>query len=168
MLLKRKLPDEAFEIYNVLDFLLRNHPLGLIPFMDDRCPLPTAQDFANMINAMRPSGDLGVPIAGGESVPEAQRVLECAEVFTGIIERYGGVEQIRDVFRDWAARYPHKAQLIRQWSLKGGRTMAEVVDGTGYQEQSTLYKVRKPYLMSIAYDIYVRRYVITAQDVPYC
>lgn len=162
-LAKPRLTGEAFEIYKMLDFLLRNHPLGLIPFMDERCPLPTSQDFADMISSITPRDDLGVRITGGESVPEAQRMVECAEPFMGIVERYGG-QMIRDVFKDWVARYPHKAQVIRQWSLKGGRTMAEVVDSTGYQEVSSVYKVCQSYLASIAYDIDTRQYVIKAQD----
>lgn len=160
---KLKLTNETIEIYRMLDFYLRYIPLGLLPFMDSQYPLPSSRDIAEALNAIRASDDLGVRVSGGKDVPEAQRIVERMEPFAGIIERNGGIKQIREVFRDWEVRWPHKAQIIRQWSLKGGRTMSDIVGKNGYQEVSSVYKVRRSYLMDIAYDIYIRRYVIIGQ-----
>lgn len=160
---KLKLTNETIEIYKMLDFHLRYSPVGLLPFMEPSCPLPSSQQFSIMLNSIRAQDDSDIRVLGGEDVPEAQRVIECAEPFINMIERYGGLDLIREVFQDWEARYPNKAKLLRDWSMigsKGIETMADVAENNGFADPSIPYRVREAYLMGIAYDIYIRNYVL--------
>lgn len=167
---KPKLTKETKRIYQMLDFFLRCTPFGLLPFMDDIHELPTSRDIIKILNESKCSAyeDLGTRVTGGQYIPEAQRNAEQTEPFTAIVEECGGVELIKEVFRDWIARYPRKGEMIRLWSAKGGGgiyNMSDVADGSGYTDASVPYRVRESYLMSIAYDIYVRRYILVSQDV---
>lgn len=137
--------------------------------MDDTHKLPTSRDIIKFLSESKCSDyeDLGVRITGGLYIPEAQRNAEQTEPFTAIVEECGGVELIKEVFRDWVARYPRKGEMIRLWSAKGGGgiyNMSDVADSSGYTDASVPYRVRRSYLMDIAYDIYVRRYVLVSQD----
>lgn len=168
---KIKLTAETIKIYKMLDFHLRYAPLGLLPFMDSKLPLPVARDIQGILSTLRAADDLGVRVTGGESVPEAQRMLEHVDPYSNIIDQYGGIEQIRDVFREWEKRYPQKGRMLRQWSGKGAsgiRTMSDVASSNGYTDASVPYRVRRAYLIDIAYDIYVRQYIILAQGEPCC
>lgn len=163
---KLKLTGETIKIYKMLDFYLRYVPLGLLPFFDAQYPLPTSRDIAEVLNALHASDDLGVRISGGETVPEAQRIAECMEPFNALIDHYG-IEKIREVCQAWEARYPNKGKMIRCWSAKdtgGIYTMSDVAESSGFTDPSVPYRVRRAYLMDIAYDIYVSRYVLVPQE----
>lgn len=162
---KLKLTKETIRIYKMLDFHLRYAPLGLLPFMDDGFPMPTIHDIREIQSTLHTTEDLGVRVKGGDSIPEAQWILEHADPYRNIIEQYGGIDQIRDVFREWEERYPQKGKMVRQWSTKGAgkiRTMSDVATGSGFTDASVPYRVRRAYLIDIAYDIYVRQCILCA------
>lgn len=160
---KRIMTKKTLEIYHMLDFFLRCTPLGLLPFMEEGHPLLTSEEIIDCLYDTGGADAFETRVTGGLFVPEAQRVAERTEPYTAIIKEYGGIEHIRAVVQRWVARYPQKGGMIRLWSCKGGKgiyTMTDVATQSGYTDAAVPYKVCKTYLMAIAYDIYVSRYVL--------
>lgn len=150
---------EVQEIYHVLDFYLRKTTLGLLPFMNRNVPPPSSLEIATVLKTKNISTDLGVKIAQGRPLPEQQQVIELAEPYTGIIEKYGGLEDIRKSFENWGHSNPDGYNMLRDWSQKGKiglRTMADIADHNGYNHSSTPYKLRYIYLEEIALDIFMQ------------
>lgn len=147
------------EIYGMLDFYLRKVTRGLLPFMDRNIPLPSSWEIAEILKSNIKSADLGVKITRGRSLPEQQRAIEISEPYTRVIEKYGGLDEIRDAFERWESSNPNGWKMLLDWSTKGFnglKTMADIADNNGYSNSTTPYKLRKIYLEEIAFDIFMR------------
>lgn len=156
---KHKYCKEVQEIYGMLDFYLRNTPLGLLPFMDRSVSLPSSWEIAEILKTKKRPDDTGTKIVKGPPLPEQQQIIELSEPYTGIIEKYGGQEDIRDSFEDWGGSCSEGWKMFLDWSVKGKRglkTMADIADNNGYNNPTTPYKLRKAYLEEIAFDIFTR------------
>lgn len=150
---------EVLEIYGVLDFFLRKVTRGLLPFMDKNIPLPSSWEIAEALRSDLKSADLGVRITQGRSLPEQQQIIEISEPYTGIVEKYGGLGEIRDSFELAKRRNPVVWELMFDWSRKGFgelKTMADIAEKYGYCNSTAPYKLRKAFLEEIAFDIFMK------------
>lgn len=146
------------EIYDMLDFYLRNMTLGLLPFMDRSIPFPSSREIADAIKTSKGSTDIGTRVAQGPSLPEQQQILELSEHYIGIIDKYGG-EEMRDAFDAGRHDNPSGHSLIWDWSRKGQNgleTIANIAERNGYNNSSIIYKRREIYLGKIAFNIFMR------------
>lgn len=147
------------EIYKMLYFHLMKMDLRLLPFMDRNIPLPTSLEIADTLRAKNRSANLGVRITQGLPLPEQQQIIELSECYTGVVEKSGGIEKIRDVIENWGYSNTNGHNLLWTWSCKGEKchkTMIEIADLNGYSCSSTLYKMRDKYLKEIAFNIFMQ------------
>lgn len=147
------------EIYNMLDFHLRHTPLGLLPFMDKKYPLPSEMDIFDILNALSKHVDAGIKVKGGNNLPEQQIILESTEPYLGMIKKYGGITPIRKVFYEFERQLPAAGKFLRDWSKKGTgnlKTVTDVAINNGYNNASAAYKVKEKILHEISYGIYVK------------
>jgi len=155
----------------MLDWHLLYAPLGLLPFISPKYPLPTSPEISAILETEGQGvPDYGCRISGGEFVPEAERFLISASPYLDPVDEYGGIDLFHDIFNEWARVYPKEHRLLRLWSTKGtcaARTVADVSEYGGYCETSSLYKMRRRYLKQVAYDVYIR-YLVIGEQVAVC
>lgn len=94
----------AEQLTIAIDLLVSHYPQGLSVLLGQVEP-PTSQDIAELVASFSGGDDLGIRVGGGESVPEAERMLSTAERFFDVIERAGGWDHISSVVRDWSMHY---------------------------------------------------------------
>lgn len=146
------------EIYEMLDFYLRKMTLGLLPFMDRSIPFPSSKEIADAIKTSKITSDNRTKVMQGRPLPEQQQVIELAEHYIGIIDKYGG-EEMRDAFDGGRHSSPSDHAIIWDWSRKGQndiKTMADIAERHGYNNSSVLYKRRDIFLGKIAFEIFMR------------
>ena len=93
------MPRGMRQIIAMFDLFLGFNSAGLGCFMYSDEPFPSREDIALMMaySARCNSIDIG-RVDGGQSIPEAQGVLESAEVIEGILASFGGLETFRQSF----------------------------------------------------------------------
>lgn len=101
--MKTKKPTVA-QVVAVLELFARYHPAGLGVLLGQVQP-PSTQEIAEIIDAFSGTGNLGVRISGGISIPDAERVLSITEAVTSIIDAIGGWDHIAAITRDLRNAY---------------------------------------------------------------
>ena len=94
----------AEQLTVAIDLLVSHYPQGLSVLLGQVEP-PTSQDIAELVASFSGGDDLGVRVDGGESVPEAERMICTAEKYFDVIERAGGWNHVIAVVRDWSVHY---------------------------------------------------------------
>lgn len=94
----------AEQLTVAIDLLISHYPQGLSVLLGQVEP-PTSQDIAELVASFSGGDDLGVRVDGGESVPEAERMLATAEKYFDVIEKAGGWDHIVSVVLEWSEHY---------------------------------------------------------------
>lgn len=156
---KYKNCKELREIYGLLYFHLMKMTLRLLPFMDRCVSLPSSKEIADTLKAKNRSAEIGARVIQGRPLPEQQQIIELSEPYTEIVEKYGGLDEIRSAFEDWGHSNPGGYKMLLDWSqkgIKGLKTMADIADQNGYSHSSAPYKLRDKHLGEISFNILIR------------
>lgn len=88
---KQFVPEIVKDVADLIDFFLDHHSVGLLVLLGD-VRFPDSREFSEMICCSQKLdfGDPGVRVQGGESVPEAQRVIERVDRIMRTIDNVGG------------------------------------------------------------------------------
>jgi hypothetical protein len=118
------------QVVAVLELLARFHPAGLGVLLG-QVREPEAAEIAEIIAAFSGRGYLGVRIAGGQEIPEAERLVVLGDIFFGIIEAIGGWEHVyrmtREVMREVSPSFWQEAADYATHIVQGGK----IRDGCG-------------------------------------
>jgi hypothetical protein len=122
-------PPSVSQVAAVLEILVRFHPAGLGVLLG-RVPPPEASEIAAVLSSFADRGYLGVRIAGGRAIPEAERVLFLSDAFLGIINAAGGWERICRAAREvretvspsfWREAADYAAYIAQGGKIRDGR-----------------------------------------------
>ncbi|MDR3165287.1 MAG: hypothetical protein LBU13_06885 [Synergistaceae bacterium] len=118
------------QVVAVLEILARFHPAGFGLLLGQVCE-PEAAEIAAIIAAISERSYLGVRIAGGREIPEAERIVVLGEVFFSIIEAIGGWEHVyrmtREVMREVSPSLWQESADYAMHIAQGGK----IRDGCG-------------------------------------
>ena len=117
------------QVVAVLELLARFHPAGL-GLLLGQVREPEAAEIAEIIAAFSGRSYLGVRIAGGREIPEAERIVVLGDIFFSIIEAIGGWEHIYRVTREikddvgaglWQGAVDYATHIIQGGKVRDGR-----------------------------------------------
>jgi hypothetical protein len=124
---KRKKPAVS-QVVAALELIARFHPGGLGVLLG-QVREPGTSEIATILSSFSGRSDLGVRIAGGGGVAEAERVIILEEIFFGIIDDMGGWEHIYRMTREvmdtispvlWAEAADYAAHIAQGGKLRDG------------------------------------------------
>jgi hypothetical protein len=89
----------------IIELLTKTHPAGFRVLLGE-CDPPSAEEVRNMLGALREDADPDMRVSGGgDSLPEAIRLVEASEKFNEYIDAAGGWPHICSTTREWARHY---------------------------------------------------------------
>lgn len=140
----------------LIELFLERHSGGLYILLGT-VPLPDSAEIAEMIHNCS-SVDLGVRVQGGESVPEAQRIVEAVDRVYRAIALAGGIERINKVFCEFKHDAPSDFALLRDHTahvklgrpFRTSRYCAATVADRWHMHPDTLRKARNFIIARIA------------------
>jgi hypothetical protein len=92
--------------------MLVSYPNGLNVLLG-RVPPPGSEQINEMILLFSPSsGDLGVRVDGGTSIPQAERLIYSEEAFCAVIAVCGGWSHIAKVTQDYMKVFPNTWGIV--------------------------------------------------------
>jgi hypothetical protein len=122
-------PPSVSQVAAVLEILARFHPAGF-GILLGQAPEPEASEIADIISSFSERGYLGVRIAGGGAIPEAERILFLSDAFLRIISSAGGWERIHRAAREvkdsvspsfWREAADYAAYIAQGGKIRDGR-----------------------------------------------
>lgn len=150
-------------IAQMLDTFLEFGRIGLDVFFLPDEPLPPTEELAAMVECARRRYSVDSDRRVRSTLPEAQRIIESAEEYEGLINTYGGLAFWKDVFARYLREKPNQAQLLRDLGMRGTlgiETLDDIAAKHGYSERKSIYRVKADYIYYLANTIYVQGKVI--------
>jgi hypothetical protein len=117
------------QVVAVLELLARFHPAGL-GLLLGQVREPEAAEVAEIIAAFSGRSYLGVRIAGGRAIPEAERFVILGDIFFSIIEAISGWEHVYRMTREvkddvgpelWQEAADYAANIALGGKMRDGR-----------------------------------------------
>lgn len=154
---ERFTPRKVKDTEALIGFILERHAVGLLVLCGDE-EWPTTSDLAEM--AAEHGEELDVRVQGGQSVPQAQSIIERAEYYQRAAQNAGGVERIVEVFRDLRSYGGRDWKILRDSTMihRGrpyvtGDYTARIIARRHHVHEDTLRRNRLYIIHKLAFEI---------------
>jgi hypothetical protein len=120
--------------------MLASYPKGLSILLGRITP-PSSEQISEMIFSFSPAGgDAGVRVDGGQSAPQAERMIYTEESFNAVVTVCGGWEHIADIAKGYIKMYPNAWGIVMDHA-RWVRTKITRIDGSSLKKIADIHGI---------------------------